>query len=270
MTTTDIPLISCGSTLIGRSIRLLPVIDSTNNLLKAEALEVIAAEGSIIVTDYQTAGRGRLDRQWESPPGKSLLFSVLLFPGDSTGGKLQLMGLMCSLGVLDGLIEYSKVTNEKSEIPIDRISLKWPNDLLVEQRKLCGILSDAGIDKNGRHFVVVGIGVNINQTFADFHGNIKNIATSLQLVSGKVQYRGLILKSILKHLEKYYQRLKQEGFEWIAAEWLHRSGLLGKKLEISDNNGKIQGVCTGLQKDGAMKLKLSDDSIKTIYSGDVT
>ncbi|MCF7811664.1 biotin--[acetyl-CoA-carboxylase] ligase [bacterium] len=268
MTTTDIDFTFCGSTLIGRSIRSLPVVVSTNNLLKAEALEGIAAEGAVVVTDYQTAGRGRLERQWESPPGKSLLFSLLLFPGDSAG-KLQLMGLMCSLGVLGGLTEYSQMTNENRGIPIDKISLKWPNDLMVEKRKLCGILSDAGVDKKGRHFIVVGIGININQTFADFPGNIKNIATSLQLISGKTQYRGLILKSILRRLEKYYQRLKQEGFDWIAAEWLDRSGLLGKKLEISDNNGKIHGICTGLQNDGAMRLSLTDGTNKTIYSGDV-
>ncbi|NQU05137.1 MAG: biotin--[acetyl-CoA-carboxylase] ligase [Calditrichaeota bacterium] len=268
MTTTDLDFTSCGSAMIGRSIRLIPTVASTNDLLKTEAQEGMAEEGAVVITDYQSAGRGRLDRQWESPPGKSLLFSVLLFPSDSAG-KLQLMGLMCSLAVLDGLIEYTKEASKNTGIPIDRISLKWPNDLLVERRKLCGILSDAGVDKNDRHFVVVGIGININQTPADFPIDIKRIATSLQLISGKAQFRGLILKSILRHLEKYYLRLNYEGFDWIAAEWLSRSGLLGKRLEISDNTKKTSGVCTRLQKDGAMQLRLTDGSIKTIYSGDV-
>jgi len=255
---------SCGISLIGRSIRVLPEVSSTNELLKAEAEECLASEGTVIIAEHQTAGRGRLDRVWESPPGKSLLFSLLLYP-EIPGDKMQLIGLMASLAVLNGL-EVAQLKHLNHQI----IHLKWPNDILGTKRKLCGILSEAGVDKNGRRFTVVGIGINVNQTLNDFPEPLRNTATSLYIMTGKKHPRTTLLKSILASMEDHYNRLLNEGVEWIPQTWLERAGIRGKKVEVKDSNNTISGTCLGLNPDGALQLMMPDDSIQTIYSGDVS
>ncbi len=250
---------SCGTELIGRTIRVLPVIDSTNDLLKAEAEDSISDEGDIIIAEHQTAGRGRIDRQWESPPGKSLLLSILLKP-EIPSEKLQLAGLMISLGVLDGLNDY---------LECESIRLKWPNDLIAGGRKLCGILSDAGVDKTGRNFVVAGIGINVNQTPTDFTEPLQDTATSLYIMTGNQHSRSAVLKLVIARIDEYYRRLKAEGSNWIASAWLEQAGISGREIEIKENNGNIRGVCKGLNEDGALLLELPDGVVRMIYSGDV-
>ncbi|NQT33601.1 biotin--[acetyl-CoA-carboxylase] ligase [bacterium] len=250
---------SCGAELIGRSIRVLPVIDSTNDLLKAEAEDSISDEGDIIIAEHQTAGRGRLDRQWESPPGKSLLLSILLKP-EILSEKLQLAGLMISLGILDGLNGY---------LESESIRLKWPNDLIVGGRKLCGILSDAGVDKTGRNFVVAGIGININQTPTDFAEPLRDTATSLYIMTGSQHSRSAVLKQVIARVDEHYRRLKTEGGYWIAPAWLERAGISGREIEVKENKSTIRGVCKGLNEDGALLLELPEGAIREIYSGDV-
>ncbi len=262
-------LTSCGSDLIGRSIRVLPVVASTNDLLKAEAEQGKVEEGAVVLAEYQSSGRGRLDRQWEAPPGKSLLFSTLLFP-ETSQGNLQLTGLLTSLAMLDGLTSYFKNDTEEPYNSDVKIRLKWPNDLVVEKRKLCGILSDAGVDVLGRNFVVVGVGLNVNQSLNDFPEPLRRTATSLYLMTGHFQSRERILKAVIASLENYYLRLKTDGYAWIPATWLERAGIMGKRVEVSDNGGKLTGACAGLADDGALMLNLPDGKQKMIYSGDIS
>jgi len=259
---------TCGSELIGRSIRVFPVVESTNSLLKAEAETGMAAEGNVILAEYQTTGRGRLDRRWESPPGKSLLLSLLLL-SHTSNERLQLIGLMASLCVLDGLCNYFCENVEEPERYTGNILLKWPNDLMIGRRKLCGILCDAGVDRHGKDFIVVGIGLNVNQSLGDFPELLRNIASSLYIMTGKKHSRTSVLKEILASFEGYYRRLQSEGSEWIAPAWLTRAGILGKQIEVKDNRNRIRGICAGLETDGALLLKLEDGTLETIYCGDV-
>jgi len=259
---------TCGAALVGRRIRVLPVVTSTNDILKAEAETGAAVEGDILLAEHQTAGRGRLDRSWESPPGKSLLFSVLLFPG-TPAEHLQLMGLMVSLGVQDGLGEYLRRTVPDAERYIRALRLKWPNDLMVGNRKLCGILSDAGVDGSGRGFAVVGAGVNVNQSLTDFPQVLRSAATSLYIMTGTEHRRAQLLKDMVSSIEMYYNRLLADGSSWIAPAWLERSGIEGQRLEIKVADAVISGICVGLNGDGAIKLGLPNGQVRIIYSGDV-
>ena len=264
---TEENLTACGSDLIGRSIRILPVVTSTNDLLKAEAELGKSDEGAVLITEHQSAGRGRLDRCWESQPGKSLLFSILLTPETKLGNP-QLIGLLTSLGLLEGLINYFQKETKETGFPHEIIRLKWPNDLMVKKRKLCGILSDAGVDVRGRTFVVVGIGLNVNQSLNDFPKHLRNIAASLYLLTGRIHLREKLLKAIITSIEKHYLRLKAEGVDWIPETWLDRAGIKGKYIGVGDSNGRFYGIRTGLGDDGALKLRLDDGTHRTIYSGD--
>ncbi len=259
---------SCGAGHIGIRIRVLPVVTSTNDLLRIEAENCLATEGDILVAEHQTAGRGRLDRSWESPPGKSLLFSMLLYP-KIPSSYLQLMGLMASLGVLDGLSDYLQHDIQDPERYIRSIRLKWPNDIMAGKRKLCGILSDAGIDKTDRSFTVVGIGINVNQSLVDFPEQLRSIATSFYIMTGIEHSRTRLFKAIVAALEGYYKRLIEEGSNWIAPDWLKRAGIRGRRIEIKENGESITGICIGLNEDGAMQLQMLDGRVWTIYCGDV-
>jgi len=258
---------SCGSEHLGRKIRVLPQVSSTNDLLKAEAEAVIAKPGELLLAEYQTAGRGRLERSWDSPPGKSLLFSILLRP-QITDHSLQLMGLLVSLGIYDVLGEYFKTNETQPEKYQQALRLKWPNDIMVGKRKLCGILSDAGLDRNDEIFVVVGIGLNVNQTTGDFPEELRSTATSIYIMTGREQDRIELFRLLIKNIDRYYTRLMAEGSDWIANTWLKRAGIAGTMVECRNNGEIIQGKCNRIFVDGALELELQDGSVRVIYSGD--
>ncbi len=238
---------------------MLPVIDSTNSLLKAEAQTGKAAEGAVIMAEHQTDGHGRLNRSWESPPGKGLLFSTLLYPKISEK-MLTLIGLMASMAVLDGIREV--IGSDTA------ISLKWPNDLLVHGKKICGILSEGGyVDKRG--FVVVGIGLNVNQDRSDFPAELRDSAGSLYLMTGQKHSRIELLRQILISLEKYYLKLQNQGSGWIASTWIKRAGIIGESVTVSQHDEKISGTAVGIAPDGALQIEDNSGDVKTIYSGDV-
>lgn len=238
---------------------MFPVIDSTNSLLKAEAQAGKAAEGAVIMAEHQTDGHGRLNRSWESPPGKGLLFSTLLFP-KIADKKLTLIGLMASMAVLDSVQEVVG-----SDIPI---SLKWPNDLMIDGKKICGILSEGG-SVGDKCFVVVGVGLNVNQKSEDFPVEIRDSAVSLYMLTGEPHAKNEILRHILISLERYYLRLQDQGSGWIAKTWIERAGTVGKQVTVSHNGNKIAGVAVGIAPDGALQIKDEHGEVMTIYSGDV-
>ena len=260
--------------LFGNSVRHLEITTSTNALLKAEAEAGVAQEGAVVVAEHQTTGRGRFDRRWEAPPGKALLFSVLLKPIIESG-QVQLIGLMVSMAVLDGLIELSgSETRDGSLLSLTNrdsfFQLKWPNDILADGRKLCGILCETGANKKNERFVVAGIGLNINQETGDFPPELRKTATSLYIITGKTQSREKLLGLILKRLERYYHKLNREGTDWIAATWMMRACLEGSEVTVTERNRKLTGICSGLKQDGALMLQMPDGSVRVIYSGDIS
>ena len=272
---TEFPSSIPESRIIGKSIRYFPVVNSTNSLLKVEAEEGLFDEGAVLIADYQTAGRGRFDRQWVSPPGKALLFSVLLKPRIDPGHQ-QLMSLMISLAVLDGLEEHlcrdghhvvGTGDASVSEIPF---RLKWPNDILTDRKKICGILCDTGVNKSGERFIIAGIGINVNQSFLDFPAELQGLITSLFIETERTQLRAKLLGLILKQLEVYYHKLNEIGPGWIAPAWLDRAGIKGDVLTVVEQSQTISGECIGLNREGALMIRKHDGSIQAVYSGDVS
>jgi len=248
--------------------RILEVTESTNSLLKAEAENGLAVEGTVIQTEHQTAGRGRLERYWEAPPGKALLFSVLLYPNVQPE-RLTTVGLMVSLAVYDGLIEFLISSEERERKSQNTISLKWPNDILIDDRKICGILCESGVDPHRKRFVVVGIGLNVNQTIEDFPLELRKTTTSLYILSNKLQPRNVLLRTILKHMDKYYSMIKTKETDWIVPAWLSRTGIEGKEITVTQHHKTVSGICVGLEQNGALRIRCKDGEIITVYSGDV-
>lgn len=250
-----------------KHIRLIGVTESTNALLSAEAETGLAQEGFVIRTEHQTAGRGRLDRSWESPPGRSILFSALLFP-DIELNKLSVIGLMVSMVIQDALKIYFNDASLRGELAADSIKMKWPNDILANGQKLCGILCESGTNHQGQRYVVIGAGLNVNQNREDFSPEIRKTATSLKILSGKIQDRERLFNLIISQLSVYYNKIKTSGVDWIVPDWINKSGIIGKWLKVKQQNEEITGICIGLEDNGALQLRLKKGEIVNIYSGD--
>ena len=228
-------------------------LPSTNTELARRASEG-AAEGLAIVADEQTAGRGRLQRAWSSPKGAGLYFSILLRP-TIPQNYWPLITFMAALAVGDALREAAGV----------RTDIKWPNDLLSGERKVCGILAEA-IDTPAGRAVILGIGINLTQNA--FPPELANLATSVSEEMGDVPDREQILVALLDALSGWYSRLKDP--EQIIDAWSNRSSYaIGKLVQVSNGDDVWQGTTCGVEPDGALRLRTASGEIKLVRAGDV-
>ena len=231
-------------------------LPSTNTELARLASEG-AAEGLAIVADEQTAGRGRLQRAWSSPKGAGLYFSLLLRPR-IPANHWPLITFMAALAVGDALHEAAGVETD----------IKWPNDLLSGERKICGILAEA-IETRGGRAVILGIGVNLTQNA--FPPELANVATSVSEATGREPEREMILASLLRALSRWYSLLNEPaGNEKIVGAWSNRSTYAtGKLVQVSNGDEVWQGTTAGVEPDGALRLRTASGEVKLVRAGDV-
>jgi BirA family biotin operon repressor/biotin-[acetyl-CoA-carboxylase] ligase len=232
------------------------VVESTNREAKRLARQG-APEGTLVIAESQSKGRGRLRRLWVSPPGKGLYLSVILRPKipPQWGPRITL-----TAGVaLAAALQEIGITPE----------LKWPNDVMVGHRKVAGILTEASCGKKGLFFVVVGVGVNVNTDLTDFPASIRDLATSLSLSSGKVMSRVVLLQTLLYQLEQWYERLCQGAFATILETWRQYDITLGRCVEVSLPGSSLAGVAEDLDTDGALLVRDKRGRVHRILVGDV-
>jgi BirA family biotin operon repressor/biotin-[acetyl-CoA-carboxylase] ligase len=216
-----------------------------------------ADEGLAVVADEQTAGRGRLQRAWSSPKGAGLYFSILLRPALALE-HWPLITFVAALSVGDALREAAEVQTD----------IKWPNDLLAGERKICGILAEA-IETPAGRAVVVGIGINL--TNEAFPSELVEVATSVAHESGRAAEREAILNALLGALARWYSLLHEpEGEVKIVAAWASRSSYAtGKFVNVRNGAEVLQGVTRGVEHDGALRLE-TPQGLQLIRAGDVT
>jgi BirA family biotin operon repressor/biotin-[acetyl-CoA-carboxylase] ligase len=231
-------------------------LPSTNN----EAARLAAAgaeEGLAVVAEEQTAGRGRLQRSWASPMGAGLYCSVLLRPKFSVD-RWPLITFAAALSVSDALIEACDLQTD----------IKWPNDLLAGDRKICGILAEVIETEEGRA-VILGMGVNV--TREAFPEELASVAISVEEATGCENDRTTILHFLLKALMRWYPLLKElEGHQKVIGEWTSRSSYAeGKLVSVVNGDDTLTGVTRGLASDGALRLETEAGLIE-VRAGDVT
>jgi len=228
-------------------------LPSTNTELARLALEG-GPEGVTVVADEQTAGRGRLQRAWSSPKGAGLYFSILLRP-TIPQNYWPLITFMAAIAVGEALREAAEVETD----------IKWPNDLLSGERKICGILAEA-IDTPGGRAVILGIGINLTQSA--FPPELAEVATSVAEASGRTVDREQILVALLEALARWYSVLDEPG--QIVDAWSNRSSYaIGKLVQVSNGDDVWQGTTGGVEPDGALRLRTTSGEIKLIRAGDV-
>lgn len=244
--------------LIGREIYVYKETASTNDIVERLAREG-AREGLVVFAEAQSKGRGRLGRRWHSPPGQGLFFSVLLRPRLRPMEATQLT--VAAATALVRAIE--RTTGVRPEI-------KWPNDLLFGGRKLAGVLTELSAELDTIKHLTLGIGLDVNQTPADFPAEIRHLATSLRIAGGQVCDRPELATALLQELEHDYQRIAEGRFEQIADEWEARCTTIGRNVAIRIGDRELRGHAESLDRDGALLLRTQHGRIERIIGGDVS
>ncbi|MBI2027340.1 MAG: biotin--[acetyl-CoA-carboxylase] ligase [Deltaproteobacteria bacterium] len=232
---------------MGHQLIFFKDIDSSNDTAKSFIqLGKNLSCGSVIIANKQNKGRGRFQRIWHSPASVNLYFSILIKPELDQKNWPQ-MTFPMSLGILEATQKYSK-----------DVHLKWPNDILVQGKKICGILLELEKD-----WVIVGVGYNVNQK--EFQAGLHLPATSLFLETGKQIDRFRILLEILQHIEKWYEYFCKHGFESIREIWIEKSHLLQRGIVLTDGR---HVTVTGLNDDGSLCYMGEDYKKGALYSSD--
>jgi BirA family transcriptional regulator, biotin operon repressor / biotin---[acetyl-CoA-carboxylase] ligase len=227
----------------------------STNLEAARRAAEGASEGLVIVANEQTAGRGRLGRRWASPKGAGLYFSIVLRP-QVEPGRWALITFVAALAVHDVLFECCGLQTD----------IKWPNDILANDRKLCGILAET-VDGGA---IVLGIGINLCST--SFPEDLRETATSVESLTGDIPDRETVLQSVLVAFQHRYSTLLQEGGrEQVINDWSQCSSFaFGKRIRVKNGHEILEGITRGLEKDGALRVETSAGEIRIVRAGDVT
>jgi BirA family biotin operon repressor/biotin-[acetyl-CoA-carboxylase] ligase len=252
-----LPLKPAGS-LIGHKLYYFPKIDSTND--EAYRLGIAGAhDGAVVLADSQTQGKGRMQRVWHSPAGSNIYTSIILRPQFEPARAPQI-SLVAGVAVAELLEHYCP----------GRIELKWPNDVLVEGRKICGILAQMKTAGEEIDFVVVGIGINVNIQPNCFPEEIREIATSLIFEAGRVIDRKNLISNLYENFEKWYEILLKSGFKDVKNRWLSLAPMIGKNVQIIFQDEKIIGKAMGLNDDGSLIILTKGAKELKISAGDAT
>ncbi len=254
LTTLEVgPLLSTRE--LGRTLHHYDEIPSTN----AKAFELAhegGFHGEVIVTEHQTAGKGRRGRAWVSPAGKNLALSVILRP-DIAPARAPELTLVAAVALTETLRDSGV-----------EASIKWPNDVQIAGRKVAGILTELSADVERVHFVVLGIGVNLNTDAADFPPDVAELATSVSLNRSSPVHRALFTAALLAKLEQWLDTWTEEGFEPVRASWRAMASTLGQEVLVRADNKELRGFAEDIDSTGALLLRVGE-RIERVLSGDV-
>ena len=244
--------------VVGRDIRVFEETSSTNDVIEKLARDGVK-EGAVVFAEAQTKGRGRLGRKWTSPTHKGLWFSILLRPELSPQETTQLT--VASATALRRAIK--NITGLSAEI-------KWPNDLLIGGKKVVGILTEMSAEVDRVRHIILGIGVDVNQDAAEFPPELRKIATSLKIESGKEILRAELATEILRELDFDYARICDGKFAQLADEWEAGCATIGKNVSVQMGSRLIRGCAEALDDDGALLIRTEHGHLERIIGGDVT
>ncbi|MBA7560312.1 Bifunctional ligase/repressor BirA [subsurface metagenome] len=241
-----------GTNFVGQRVIYYPSLTSTMEVAKQEA-QLGAVDGTVVIADEQTAGRGRIKRVWLSPKG-SIALSIILYPSVV---NLPSLIMLASLAVVHSI---EAVTGLRSQV-------KWPNDVLINGRKVCGILIESSVRGNIVDYAIIGIGVNVNLRLSDFP-EILSTATSLSAELGRDVSRLRVIRRLLAEVERLYLALQAGGS--IYEEWRDSLVTLGRRVRVKSGKIVYEGVAESVARDGSLLLRHSNGNLSKIVAGDVT
>jgi BirA family transcriptional regulator, biotin operon repressor / biotin---[acetyl-CoA-carboxylase] ligase len=251
-------ILSSSAGALNHEIFYFDTASSTNNLAMDMA-ERGCAEGSVFIADTQTAGKGRRGRAWISPAGRNLYMSIVVRPDmppeDAT-----------ALTLLSAVVCSSALTNHCG-LPV---SIKWPNDLLAQGRKIGGILSEIRSDIDRIYYAVIGIGINVNLSFDDMPDEIIKIATSVFIETGRKYSRTALAAEIITEFDKWYELLLTKGKKTVMDRWSELCSTMGRQISIAVGDLIFEGTAEGIDDQGLLIVSMPDGAYRKFSAGDVT
>jgi BirA family biotin operon repressor/biotin-[acetyl-CoA-carboxylase] ligase len=240
---------------LGQELHHFDVIASTNDHAR-ELAEEGADHGEVVIAESQTGGRGRRGRPWSSPPRLNAYFSVILRP-ELPPARAPELTLLAAVAICDAL--------RQANVPA---VIKWPNDVLVGERKIAGILTELASEPERIRWAVIGIGVNVNATAQDFPPELREVATSILLERGSPAPRALFVAACLTSLEDWLDRHAEEGFEPVRLAWRERNATLGREVMVKVEGRDLVGRAEDIDEVGALLVR-TDAGLERVLSGDV-
>lgn len=244
--------------IMGRKIFFYETIDSTNTAAAALAGEG-EEEGAVVVADSQSKGRGRLGRSWLSPPGVNIYMSILLKP-EMVAKDATLITIMAAVGCT---IALRKVTG------LD-ITIKWPNDLMVSEKKLGGILTETRVVCKRMEYAITGIGVNVNMDADALPDIVKEAATSIKMETGKSFSRTEVIREVLNEIDDWYNILRKKRYSELLSQWKHLTSTLGRNVQVVLGKETLQGQAESINDEGMLVLRLPSGASRVVQCGDLT
>lgn len=243
--------------ILAKNVVYQEIMDSTNNMAKELAAQG-ASDATLLVAEEQTAGRGRLGRQWLSPRYTNLLFSLLLWP-TLPADQVFALTMILAMAAAEAVEQVASLK------PL----IKWPNDLYVNGKKLAGVLTEFSVKEEKVGYVILGMGLNVNWR-PEGSQEIANPATSILVETGREVSRTQLLIEILKHFEVFYEEAVHNGWERLYWMWNERSLVLGRNVEVGSGEGKIFGKACRVDHDGALIILNGHGEEQRVLCGDVS
>ncbi len=238
---------------IGQSLHHYSSVSSTMDIAR-EAAAQKAPEGATIIADQQTAGRGRLQRQWEAPPGSSILLSVVLYPSPELVTSLTMVGCLAVVYAIEETTGLSP-------------TIKWPNDVVINGKKVCGTIVESEFLPDGGCRAILGVGLNVNFD-PSILSDVIYPATTLSAELGREVSRVSLVQSFLRALERLYLAAKES--RPIHEEWKLRLETIGKPVRVTQGSLVEEGIAEGVNPDGSLVIRRRDGTTAIIIAGDVT
>lgn len=247
---------------MGQAVYYADETTSTNIDAKRYAEEG-APHGTIVTADMQTTGRGRRGKTWASPPGSAIYMTILLKP-DFMPDKASMLTLVMALSVAEAVTGTTGLDT----------GIKWPNDIVVNGKKVCGILTEMNmnVELDTIQYVIIGVGINVNNASAEeFPQEIRRTATSLKIESGVQISRAALIAEVAWQFEKYYDMfVRKLDFSLLMEAYDKRLLNLGKEVKVLDPKGEYTGIARGINRTGELLVETEDGSIVEVYAGEVS
>jgi BirA family biotin operon repressor/biotin-[acetyl-CoA-carboxylase] ligase len=243
--------------VIGREIFFYETVGSTNTI--ASDLAGKTTEGAVVIADSQQKGRGRLGRKWESPPGVNIYISIILRP-EIESKDATLITVMAVVACATALRRVTGL----------HVTIKWPNDLMVSDKKIGGILSELKTDHGRIISAVVGIGINVNVGIDAYPADVQEIATSVKNETGMSYSREVVISEILNEIDYWYKILNGMGKGILLLEWQKLTSTLGREVKVTVGKETFTGLAESIDSEGMLILRLPSGMLKKINSGDLT
>lgn len=241
---------------LGKRLVFLQSVDSTNQEVKRLAAQD-APHGTVVVAEQQLTGKGRLGRVWSSPPGTGIWFSFLLRP-QLPPSKVSGITLAAGLGVCMAIRQYTGLN----------ALIKWPNDVIIGNKKVCGILTEMTAEDNRIDYAVVGIGINVNTK--EFDAEIRSKATSLSIEAGSDINRAELFKAVLKYVEHYIDLYLTDLEKGILPQYTGLCATIGRRVRVVRGSNTLEGEAVSIGSHGDLNVRLDGGSIVAVNSGEVT